>query len=148
MVVFSNHRLGPAVELLVSDTVAAGMLRATAAAARPRARAHWELELVRWLEHRATVEGIAVLDVADLAWTPENFERQRQFVLDAIAGAAQGSPHLGDGERGIDEGPAGDPAGAPTRDLARDLTAWGRLIAAHPRESVQFGRRWRWHANV
>ena len=41
MVVFSNQRLGPRAELLVSDSVAAEMLRATAEAARPYAEARW-----------------------------------------------------------------------------------------------------------
>ena len=52
MVVFSNHRLGPSAELLVSDDVAVAVLRATANAARPFAEARWELELVLWLDRR------------------------------------------------------------------------------------------------
>ncbi|HEY5939158.1 MAG TPA: hypothetical protein VIU61_31115 [Kofleriaceae bacterium] len=116
MIVFSNHRLGPAVELLVSAEVAAAMLRATAEAARATAAARWEQELVSWLE--ACAPCCSALDVADIAWTPENFERQRQFVLAAIATAADGSEH------------------------ARPLGRWARMIEAHPRDSVQFGRRW------
>ena len=116
MIVFSNHRLGPASELLVSSHVAEAMLRATADAARVTAEARWEHELASWLE--ACAGRCTTLDVADIAWTPENFERQRQFMLDAIAGAAAGSEH------------------------ARALTRWSRMIEAHPRDSVQFGRLW------
>ena len=116
MIVFSNHRLGPAVELLVSAEVAESMLRATADAARTAAQARWEQELVAWLE--ACAARCSTLDVADIAWTPENFERQRQFVLAAITAAADGSEH------------------------ARPLGRWARMIEAHPRDSVQFGRRW------
>jgi hypothetical protein len=125
MMVFSNHRIGPAAEVLVSDEVAAGMLRATAAAARPAAGPRWEHELVQWLEDRAaSVTRLAGLDVADLAWTPEHFEAQRGFVIGAISEAALTSPHAG------------------------ALGRWARLIEAHPRDSVQFGRRWVRHANV
>jgi hypothetical protein len=116
MIVFSNHRLGPASELLVSIEVAEAMLRATAEAARPTARARWELELVQWLGERASRRG--TLDVGDIAWTPEHFEGQRRFLLDAIARAAAGCEH------------------------ARALGRWARLIEAHPRDSVQVGRRW------
>lgn len=119
MVVFSNHRLGPSAELLVSDNVAAAVLRATAAAARPFAEARWELELVLWLEARA--DGRAqILDVADIAWTPDHFELQRRFLIDAIARAAA------------------------TGDHAVAFDRWRRLIEAHPAESVQVGRRWQW----
>src|SRR3569623_486755 len=41
VVVFSNQRLGPSAELLVSDEVALEMLRATAANASPVAAARW-----------------------------------------------------------------------------------------------------------
>lgn len=115
MVVFSNRRLGPRAELLVSDEVAAAMVRATAAQARPRATARWEVELVRWLETRR-----AGLDVSEIAWTPEHFDAQRRFLVEAIARAALGSEH-----------------GAA-------LDRWRRMIEAHPRESVQVGRRWQW----
>ncbi|HSD88649.1 MAG TPA: hypothetical protein VLB44_14070, partial [Kofleriaceae bacterium] len=73
MVVFSNQRLGPSAELLVSDDVAKTILRATAAAARPVAEARWEVELVLWLDSRAERSG-QVLDVTDIAWTPDHFE--------------------------------------------------------------------------
>jgi hypothetical protein len=130
MIVFSNRRLGPASELLVSAAVAGSMLRATAAAARPEAAARWEQELVRWLEERAgppeaaTPEASrgrpadAVIDVAEIAWTPDNFDRQRRFLLWAIEQAAETSEH------------------------ARALRLWAQMIEAHPRDSVQFGRRW------
>ncbi len=122
----SNRRLGPAAELLVSAAVAEAMLRETAAAARPAAEGRWEHELVRWLEERAgppgpTPEGRpaeAALDVSEIAWTPDNFERQKQFLLRAIEQAAEISEH------------------------ARALRRWSRMIEAHPRDSVQFGRRW------
>jgi hypothetical protein len=113
MVVFSNHRLGPSAELLVSSEAAAQLLRDVAAAAGPTAQARWEHELVTWLERCAASEH--GFDVADIAWTPEHFERQRGFLLDAVQRAAASSLH------------------------GRSLT---RL--AHPRESVQVGRRWQW----
>jgi hypothetical protein len=127
MVVFSNHRLGPSAELLVSDDVARAILIATAAAARPLAEARWELELVRWLENRADPpphQRSAVLDVADIAWTPEHFEHQRRFLLDAIAKASERADHA----------------------LAFDR--WRRMIEAHPAESVQVGRRWQWQISA
>lgn len=132
MIVFSNRRLGPATELLVSAVVAEAMLRATAAAARPEADARWEQELVRWLEGRADRPAEAapageaprgrpaeaVIDVGEIAWTPDNFDRQRRFLLGAIERAAELSEH------------------------ARALRLWAQMIEAHPRDSVQFGRRW------
>ncbi len=62
----------------------------------------------------------AGVDVGEFAWSPENFERQRRFVTDAIERAAIGSEH------------------------ARALGLWAKMIVAHPRESVMVGRRWRW----
>lgn len=126
MVVLSNHHLGPSAELLVSREVAAELLQAVANAARPNARARWEVELVRWLETWAG-DAQRILDVADIAWTPDNFERQRGFLVAAIRAALDGSPH------------------------GRALTLWCQMIEAHPRESVQVGRRWQWptaHASV
>ena len=142
MVVFSNHRLGPSAELLVSNDVAASLLKATAHAARPFAEARWELELVLWLDRRAdqiedgrapggssrvaegatraSSRGGMVLDVADVAWTPEHFEAQRRFLIDAILRAAASAEHA----------------------LAFDR--WRRMIEAHPADSVQVGRRWQW----
>ena len=119
MVVFSNHRLGPSAELLVSDEVAKTILRATAAAARPFAEARWELELVLWLDSRAE-RGGQVLDVADIAWTPDHFEPQRRFMIEAILRAAT------------------------TVEYALAFDRWRRMIEAHPAESVQVGRRWQW----
>ena len=121
MVVYSNRRLGAAAELLVSPEVATAMLVDTAAAARPLAEGRWELELVLWLEdraHRLPTD----LDVDDIAWSPENFERQKRFVIDSIERAALTSPH------------------------ARALHLWCRLFEAHPREHVVVGRRWQWSA--
>jgi hypothetical protein len=137
MVVFSNHRLGPSAELLVSDDVAMAVLTATATAARPFAEARWELELVLWLDRRSdqigdvaasrsdsatrtSSRGGQVLDVADIAWTPEHFEPQRRFLIDAILRAAATAEHA----------------------LAFDR--WRRMIEAHPADSVQVGRRWQW----
>jgi len=123
MVVFSNHRLGPTAEVLVSREVAAQLLREVAAAAEPAARARWEHELVTWLE-RCAASG-ASFDVADIAWTPEHFEHQRSFLVDAVQRAAVSSSH------------------------ARFLLRWRGMIEAHPRESVQVGRRWQWpHSEV
>jgi len=121
MVVFSNQRLGASAEIIISDDVAAEMLKATAAEARPFAEARWERELIDWLERRA--ESKTTLDVSEIAWTPDHFEAQRQFLLAAIDRAAVGSEHA----------------------LAFDL--WRRLIEAHPRDSVQVGRRWQWAPN-
>jgi hypothetical protein len=123
MIVLSNRRLGPAAEVLVSREVAQGMLAATADAARPRARARWEHELVRWLDAAADDAPVALreVDIGDIAWTPDHFEHQRQFLLEAVASAAEASDH------------------------ARPLRLWSRLIEAHPRDSVQFGRRWMNH---
>jgi len=124
MVVFSNHRLGPSAELLVSHEVAAELLRAVAAAAGPSAQARWEHELVTWLERQASASASEpALDVSDIAWTPEHFERQRGFLIDAIRRASEASPH------------------------ARALGRWAALVEAHPRESVQVGRRWQWPIN-
>jgi hypothetical protein len=125
VVVFSNLRLGASAELLVSDDVALEMLRATAAQAQPVAAARWEHELVRWLEHRAGDHlGLATLDVGEIAWTPDHFETQRAFLLAAIARAAAGSVH----------------------GLAFERWRW--LIEAHPRASVQVGRRWSWPSST
>lgn len=133
MVVFSNRRLGPSAELLVSDEVARTMLDRTAHAARPFAEARWELELVLWLDRRAmqieatslaatrqSSRGGHVIDVGDIAWTPDHFGTQRDFIIGAIMRAASGTAHA----------------------LAFDR--WRRLIEAHPVESVQVGRRWSW----
>jgi hypothetical protein len=124
MVVFSNHRIGASAELLVSHEVAAELLREVAAAAGPSAQARWEHELVSWLQRCATSAPahLASLDVSDIAWTPENFERQRGFLLEAIQRATAGSAN------------------------ARALARWAAMIEAHPRESVQVGRRWHWPA--
>jgi len=119
MVVFSNHRLGPSAELLVSPEVAAALVREVAAAAGPSAQARWEHELVTWLERWAT-SGQASFDVSEIAWTPDHFEQQRGFLIAAIQRASQGSPN------------------------ARALARWAGLIEAYPRESVQVGRRWQW----
>ena len=118
MVVFGNRRLGPGVELLLSPDVARAMLEATAAAARATASARWERELSEWLEHLAV--GEPNLDVDDLAWTPEHFELQRRFLVEAIEVAAAASVH------------------------ASALRRWSRMVASHPRASVQVGRRWQW----
>ncbi len=123
MIVFSNHRLGPAAELLVSMKVAESMLRETAEAARSSADNRWESELVRWLSDRAHKPG-ASFDVNEIAWSPEHFERQRKFLLSAIEAACLSSEH--------------------TRALGR----WAAMIEAHPRDSVQVGRRWMWLASV
>jgi len=119
MVVYSNRRLGAAAELMLSSDVAAAMLADTAAAARPLAQGRWEQELVVWLEDRS--RRIAMdLDVDDIAWSPDNFERQKRFVVEAIERAAASSPH------------------------ARALGLWGRLVDAQLREHVVVGRRWQW----
>ncbi|MBX3154363.1 MAG: hypothetical protein KF773_00055 [Deltaproteobacteria bacterium] len=126
MIVFSNRRLGPAAELLVSREVARAMLAAMVEAARPRAAGRWEHELVRWLEGAAAgaTTTLRAVDVAEIAWTPDHFESQRRFLLEAVEEAEGGSEH------------------------ARPLGLWKRMIEAHPRDSVQFGRRWSAHTSA
>ena len=124
VVVFTNQRLGPSAELLVSEDVATAMLYATAEAASRAAEARWEHELVRWLQIRASGGRGRPLDVGDIAWTPDHFEAQRRFLIDAVVRAALGSEHAGAFDR------------------------WRRMIEAHPRDSVQFGRRWQWEATT
>lgn len=118
MVVLSNHRLGPLAEVLVSREAAGELLRQVAGAAATGAQARWEHELVSWLERCASCA--TALDVSDIAWTPEHFERQRSFLVGAIRLAARSSGH------------------------AAVMARWCALIEAHPRESVSFGRRWQW----
>jgi hypothetical protein len=122
MVVFSNRELGPGAELLLSAAIAREILLATAGAAAPLAAARWELELVQWLTEQADVRPVAdrTIDVTDLAWTPEHFDAQRAFVATAITAAI---------------------ATAPAHEAA--LRRWSQLVAAHPRDSVQVGRRWK-----
>ncbi len=126
MLVFSNQRLGPASELYVGNETASAILRSVAAAARPSASAVWEHELVRWLEEQSARAGTAiqVIDVADIAFTPQHFERQRRFLIEAIERAREGSEH------------------------SRVLAAWAVLIEGYPSDSVQFGRRWIWHSSI
>jgi hypothetical protein len=119
MVVFSNRQLGPSAELFVSDDVALTMLRETAAAARPFAEARWEVELTLWLDSRADV-GSQILDVSDIAWTPDHFHAQRRFVIEAIQRGARCGEHA----------------------LAFDR--WRRLVEAHPADCIQVNRRWVW----
>jgi hypothetical protein len=128
MLVLSNQRIGPTAELMVSRDVGASLVRHVAEVARVAASSHWERELVRWLDERArwitssTARPI-VLDVGDIAFTPQHFDRQRRFLLDAIDGARTEARY------------------------ARALTDWADLIKAHPRDSVQLSRRWIWHPN-
>lgn len=121
MVVFSNQQLGASAELFVSNDVGRTVLRETASAARPFAEARWEVELVLWLDSRADA-GTQVLDVSDIAWTPDHFDTQRRFVIDAIQRAARCGHH----------------------GLAFDR--WRRMIEAHPAHAVRVGRRWQWPA--
>lgn len=121
MVVFSNRRLGPSAELLVSDEIAAELLREVAAAAGTKARARWEHELGSWLS-RCAAARCTSFDVSDIAWTPEHFDEQRGFLIDAIRQAQDGSQH----------GPA--------------LARWAQMIEDHPRGAVVVGRRWQWPA--
>jgi len=118
MVVFSNHRLGPSAEILVSPDVATAMLRETAAYARTTAEGRWELELVAWLDDQASEP--ETLDVGDIAWTPDHFDSQRRFLIDAILGACTASEH------------------------EAALRRWAHQIETHPRDSVRVGRRWTW----
>jgi hypothetical protein len=128
MLVFSNQRLGPAAELMMSRDAAVSLLRSVAEAARPSAHAHWERELVRWLDEQALraslTQSTMMIDVSDIAFTPQHFDRQRRFLLDAIEDARTETSY------------------------SRLLTDWADLIKAHPRDSVQVGRRWVWGSNV
>jgi hypothetical protein len=126
MLVFSNQRLGPAAELFVGDETASEILRSVADAARPIASAMWEHELVRWLDEQSTQQGKSTrtIDVGDIAFTPQHFERQRRFLIEAIERAREASDH------------------------SRVLSAWAVLIEGYPSDSVQFGRRWIWHSSV
>lgn len=128
MIVFSNQRLGPSAELVVSNEVATAMLQATADAIRTRAEARWEHELLRWLDERALAAGRVTstesLDVSEIAWTRDHFDAQRWFLVEAIARATLRSEH------------------APA------LERWRQMIEAHPRDSVQFGRRWNWQPSA
>jgi hypothetical protein len=128
VVVFSNQRLGPSAELVVSNEVAAAMLQATADAIRTRVEARWEHELLRWLDERARAVGrlttTETLDVGEIAWTRDHFDTQRWFLAEAVARAAIRSEH------------------APA------LERWRQMIEAHPRDSVQFGRRWNWQPSA
>src|SRR5262245_33360181 len=119
MVVLSNRRLGLAAELVVSNDVAVQILRELSEAAAPLASARWEQELIAWLNSSAASPP-DVIDVGDLGWTPDHFDVQRRFVTQAVARAAIFSQH------------------------ASALDHLRRLIEAHPRDAVQFGRRWRW----
>ena len=116
MVVLSNRRLGPASELVVSSRVAAAAFAAAAAIAASRADGRWERELAHWLGTRAIAP--EDVDVGDIAWTPEHFESQRGFLLAVLEAACED--------------------GADRRTMER----WAAMIEAHPRESVQVGRRW------
>jgi hypothetical protein len=118
MVVFSNHRLGPSAEILLSPEVATAMLRETAACARATAAGRWELELVAWLDDQS--HDPETLDVGDIAWTPDHFDAQRRFLTDAILAASTGSAH------------------------EAALRRWAQQIETHPRDSVRVGRRWIW----
>ena len=124
MVVISNRLLGPQAELIVSEAIAEELLRELAAAAAPTARSRWELELVHWLALRAArIE--PALDLADIAWTPDHFEAQRAFVLEAIARAAAAAVSCG-----------------------AALEHCRRMVAGHPRDAVQRSRRWPWPAGA
>ena len=122
MLVFSNDRLGPSAEIIVSNEVAAAMLQQVADAIRTRAEARWERELLRWLDDRALAAGrttaTLAIDVSEIAWTRDHFDAQRWFLIDAVARATMQSDH------------------------AAALDRWRRMIEAHPRDSVQHGRRW------
>ena len=124
MLVFSNDRLGPSVEIVVSNEVAAAMLQQVADAIRTRAEARWELELLRWLDDRALAAGrttgTLAIDVSEIAWTRDHFDAQRWFLIDAVARATMQSDH------------------------AAALDRWRRMIEGHPADSVQVGRRWQW----
>jgi hypothetical protein len=129
MLVFSNHCIGPTAELMVSRDVGASLVRSVAQVARVAASSHWERELVRWLDERAqwitsSTSRAIVLDVSDIAFTPQHFDRQRRFLLEAIDGARTDTRY------------------------SRALTDWADLIKAHPRDSVQLSRRWIWHSNA
>ena len=98
------------------------VLSETVEAARPFAKARWERELVMWLDSIATV-GVAMLDVDDIAWTPEHFATQQVFLMQSIQRAALCGEH------------------------ALVFERWRRMVEAHPADAVQVGRRWQWPRN-
>jgi hypothetical protein len=125
VVVFSNHRLGPGVELVVSNEVASAMLQETADAMRTRAEARWERELMRWLDERALAmqraDTTETVDVSEIAFTRDHFDAQRWFLVEALARATLRSAH------------------------GSALERWRQMIEAHPKGSVQAARRWTWN---
>ncbi|MCA9673842.1 MAG: hypothetical protein H6708_13440 [Kofleriaceae bacterium] len=128
MITFSNHGADGAPTATVAERVAVRALDAVIDAGRVAARGRWELELVAWLSdrRRAIAAGIrAGLDVAEVAWTPEHFAEQQRFVAAICASAARAT------------------AGADA-DVATGVAGLGRVVAAHRRDLVGFGRRWRW----
>jgi hypothetical protein len=153
MFVFSNRRVGPSAEVLVSRVAAEAMLRETAAAAMPSAMSRWEHELVRWLVERADEDSegheVDSLDVGSLE----------------IRSLDIGSLDIGSLDVGLDVGGLDVSELAWTRehfesqrsfliaaislaaagsDHSAALTRWRKMIESHPAESVQFGRRWSW----
>ena len=120
MITIGNLRADDAPVLALTRRAACDALDALARAATDLARARWEHELAAWLadRRRAIATGaLALLDVGEIAWTPERFAEQQAFVAACCARAADGS------------------------DALAHLAA---LIARHRRADVRVGRRWRW----
>ncbi len=128
MISFSNLRADEALTFTLPERAAAALLGALTEAGREIALARWEQELVAWLADRrwAVAAGHrAGVDLGEVAWTPERFPEQQRFVL-AMCERARSR--------------AGDDATRAAIAGVRDLTA------AHGREHVPVGRRWRWLA--
>lgn len=130
MITFSNLRADEALTFTLPERAAAALLGALTEASREIALSRWEQELVAWLADRrwAVASGHrAGVDLGEVAWTPEHFGEQRRFVLAMC-------------ERALVRLRADD-------DLGRAaITGVRELAAAHGREHVPVGRRWRWLA--
>lgn len=128
MITFSNLRADESLTFTLPERAAAALLAALTEAGREIALSRWEQELVAWLADRrwAVAAGHrAGVDLGEVAWTPERFPEQQRFVLAMC-------------ERALAR--ATDDAVRAAIVGVRDLTA------AHGREHVPVGRRWRWLA--
>lgn len=123
----SNFGADGAPSATLATALAVRALDALVVVGRARAVSRWELELVAWLDDRrwAVVNGVrAELDLIEVAWTPDHFADQQQFLL-GLCDAAAARPIDDPGVHGA-------------------LTRVRGVVAAHRRSQVAYGRRWRW----